>query len=202
MNATAEMNRIGTMLPRRDRPTYGSGIPTRVDDPLDSPDWLAATVRRISGPVATTGLSTLFVRPVPAPTELAGDREVLEGPSAEDRLHARLLSYRKLPHDWDGRGAVPPSLDAVSDAVQFLVTRPPDVRLPFPQIASDGEVGLYWRTGDVHAEVGFSGDGELSYYARYTPADGESVECGRDGYDLGTGRWPQDLMLILNKLET
>ena len=202
MNATAEMNRIGTMLPRRDRPAYGSGIPTRVEDLLDSSHRLAATVRRISSSAVTTGLSTLFVRPVPAPTELADDREVPDGPSAEDRLQARLLSYRKLPHDWDGRGAAPPSLEAVSDAVQFLVTRPLNVRLPFPQIASDGEVGLYWRTGDVHAEVGFSGDGELSCYARYTPADGESVECGRDGYDLGTGRWPQDLLSILNKLET
>ena len=121
-------------------------------------------------------------------------------PSAEDKLHGRLLSYLDLTDDWDGYGAAPPSIDAVLDAIDFLVTRPRDVPLPFPQIASDGEVGLYWRAGKVHAEVGFYGDGDLSYYARHTPASGASRQCGCDRYRFDTGGWPGDLLSILGKL--
>ena len=77
---------------------------------------------------------------------------------------------------------------------------PPDVPLPFPQIASDGEVGLYWRTVDIHVEIGFYGDEELSYYARYTQPRENPRTCGRDGYSFTAKNWPQDLMLILNKL--
>ena len=53
--------------------------------------------------------------------------------SAEDKLHARLLSYLDLTDDWDGYGAAPPSIDAVLDAVDFLVMCPRDVPLPFPR---------------------------------------------------------------------
>ena len=148
--------------------------------------------------------TTLTVHPhsrrARAPTEpvqyLARRRE----PSADDRLHARLLSYLDLTDDWDGYGAASPSIDAVLDAVDFLVIRPRDIPLPFPQITSDGEVGLYWRTGEVHVEVGFYGDGDLSYYARHTLDSGASRECGCDGYRFDTGVWPEDLLLILGKL--
>lgn len=148
--------------------------------------------------------TTLAVHPHPhrarAPTEPVQYLTRRREPSAEDKLHARLLSYRDLTDDWDGCGAAPPSIDAVLDAVDFLVMRPRDVPLPSPQIASDGEVGLYWRTGEVHAEVGFYGDGDMSYYARHTPASGASRQCGCDGYRFDTGGWPWDLLLILGKL--
>ena len=53
-------------------------------------------------------------------------RRAIPGPSAEDKLHARLLSYLDLMDDWDGYGAALPSIDAVLDAVDFLVMRPRD----------------------------------------------------------------------------
>ena len=148
--------------------------------------------------------TTLMVHPHPrrvrAPTEPVQCLARRQEPSAEDKLHGRLLSYLELTDDWDGYGAAPPSIDAVLGAVDFLVMRPRDVPLPFPQVASDGEVGLYWHTEEVHAEVGFYGDGELSYYARHTPASGASRQCGCDGYRFDTDGWPMELLLILGKL--
>lgn len=158
----------------------------------------------VARPVSDKYETTLTVHPLPrhasAPTELVQYPARRQEPSAEDKLHAKLLSYMDLTDDWDGYGAAPPSIDAVLDAVAFLVMRPRDILSPFPQIASDGEVGLYWRTGEVHAEVGFYGDGDLSYYARYTSGSGASRECGSDGYRFDTGGWPGDLLLILGKL--
>ena len=148
--------------------------------------------------------TTPMVHPLPrrasAPTEPVQDPVRSQEPSAEDKLRAKLLSYLNLTDDWDGYGADPPSIDAVLDAVDFLVMRPRDVPLPFPQVASDGEVGLYWRTEEVHAEVGFHGERELSYYACYTPASGASRACGSDGYRFDTEGWPEDLLVILGKL--
>ena len=123
-------------------------------------------------------------------------------PSPKDMLDAELLAYRDLPPGWDGYEGVPASIDAISDAFDFLDKMPEDIPLPYPQIATDGEVGLYWRTDEVYVEVGFYGDGEFSYYARYTPsAGGEPQEDGRDHSGLHAEEWPEGLLSILNKLE-
>lgn len=121
-----------------------------------------------------------------------------KAPSAEDKLAAELLSYLDLSEGWDGFESVPVPRDAVLDALSFLDLRPGDVALPYPQIAPDGEVGFYWRTEDVFAEIGFYGDGEFSYYAKYTPKGGEFVQTGRDHCSVGD-EWPEELLLILYK---
>lgn len=201
MNVIAQMVPPETVDTRPYRSIHYSGIPTLVRSFADPIRWAS----KVTGPepdlFETTVLRALSVRPVHAPTEMVHEREQPQEPSAEDKLHAKLLSYLELSYGWDGRDAVPPSLESVLDAFSFLAMRPVDMPFPFPQIASDGEVGLYWHTGQIHAEIGFYGDGDLSYYARYTPTEGEFEECGRDDYGLDTGCWPQDLMLILNKLE-
>jgi len=225
MNALARVSRIETT----DMHSYGAGHDFRIPTSIPrfdiasahlagtvvdagrydtSPDFgTPASIMRFEGApelesdqYATTLTVYPFPRRASAPTEPVRYPERRQAPSAEDKLHARLLSYLDLTDDWDGYGAVQPSIDAVLDAVAFLVMRPRDVPLPFPQIASDGEVGLYWRTGEIHVEVGFHGDGDLSYYARYNPASGGSRECGSDGYRFDTGGWPGDLLLILGKL--
>ena len=200
MSVTARDIRIGTVTTRPHHSFHGSEIPTMIGNPADPFVWLPVAAKPRPNHSRTTVLRDSLVLRVHAPTELVEVQKQLQEPSREDKLHAKLLSYSELPHDWDGRGAVPPSLNAVLDAIAFLGKRPPDVPLPFPQIASDGEVGLYWRTVDIHVEIGFYGDEELSYYARYTQVSGKSEECGRGGYSFTAKNWPQDLMLILNKL--
>ena len=135
-----------------------------------------------------------------ATTETVPAGRQRDEPSSEDKLHAELLAYLDLPESWNGYEGEPPSFDSVIDAINFLTMRPDDIPLPYPQIAPDGEVGLYWRVDEVYAEVGFYGDGDCSYYARYTPAGGESVEHGRDSCSLDAGEWPEGLLLVLNEL--
>ena len=225
INALARVGRIETTDTRPYGARHGSRIPTsivrmeiapvdRIGTVFDTRHYDArrdsgtsTSIMRFEGvamPISDQYETTLTVHPLPrrasAPTEPVQYLVRRREPSAEDKLHARLLSYLDLTDDWDGYGAAPPSIDAVLDAVDFLVMRPRDVPLPFPQIAPDGEVGLYWRTGEVHAEVGFCGHGDLSYYARHTPASGASRQCGCDGYRFDTGGWPMELLLILGKL--
>ena len=120
-------------------------------------------------------------------------------PPDKDRLAGELLSYRELPQGWDGYDGVPASDRAVDDALRALTARPSDIPLPFPQLAPDAEVGLYWRDDSVYVELGFYGGGEFSYYARYTLESGEREEDGRDRCSLDA-EWPESLLLILNKL--
>ena len=151
-------------------------------------------------PLWTTDIgSPLPVRGRPA-TETAPHDAPPPEPSPEDQLHGTLISYVGLSKDWDGRGAVPPTFEAVLDSLALAMMRPKDICLPYPQISSDGEVGLYWHSESVFAEIGMSGDGKYTYYARATSADGTIDEYGRDDCDLSSG-WPEDLLLVLNKLE-
>lgn len=201
MSTIAQDVWIGMSITYSYRSFHDSNIPTKIGNPEDSIGWSLTVAEPIFDHSRTTLLQdSLVLRARHALTELVQVQKRPRESLDEDKLHAKLLSYLELSHDWDGRGAVPPSRDAVLDTIDFLGKRPPDISLPFPQIASDGEVGLYWRTGEIHVEIGFYGDGELSYYARHTPASGDTEECGRDGYRLSTGNWPLDLMLILNKL--
>lgn len=140
-----------------------------------------------------------YVPPLTDPTSAI---DHAEEPSPEDKLGAKLLSYLGLPRGWDGYDGVPASLDAIMDAFLFLNMRPPDIPLPYPQIGPDGEVGLYWHTKAVFAEVGFYGNGEYSYHARYTPAEDGPVKQGRDGCSLSTGSWDAGLLLVLNKISS
>lgn len=121
-------------------------------------------------------------------------------------LSLELLSYIDLPEGWDGYHAVPASLDAVVDAFTFLSARPSDILLPFPQLSSDGEVGLYWRTHEVYAEAGFYGDGLFSYYAIYTSPETAPEEHGDDDCpliaDMEIKEWPEGFLLTLGKIHS
>jgi hypothetical protein len=122
----------------------------------------------------------------------------VEERSAEDKLEAQLQSYMDLPHGWDGYDGVPASKDTVMDAFSFLEKRPPDIPLPYPQVGSDGEVGLYWCTNEVFVEVSFHGDGEYSYRALYLPQEGKPVKDGKDGCPANDS-WNPGLLLMLSK---
>lgn len=173
--------------------------------PTDVGSLTAATSMPVYGraqaPVEMTTLLVWYFPSVRADTELVPEDVGSEEPPAEDSLHAELFTYMALPEGWDGYEGVPASSEAVLDAIDFLEMRPSDIPLPYPQIAPDGEAGLYWHSGEVFAEVGFYGDGEYSYYARYVPVGEDPMEEGRDHCSLGTREWPGGLLFILNRLE-
>jgi len=155
-----------------------------------------------SSPLGSSSSTFIFVEPQGWDARSAPTIEVLDEPSPEDKLHAELLSYLELPHGWDGFDGAPASPEAVVDALTFLALRPSDIPLPHPQVSPDGEVGLYWRTAEVYAEISFSGDRTFAYFARYEPAtpSRERLEDGRDDCPVDAEKWPEQLLIILNKL--
>jgi len=101
-------------------------------------------------------------------------------PTPKDEIGGKIISYLALAPDWDGYGGVPPSNQAVGDALMWLQRLPVDCAQPKPMLSGSGEVGLYWDRNGFYCDIGFLGDGTLSYHAE--AADGSSL--GKDNVDL------------------
>ena len=118
--------------------------------------------------------------------------------SDDSDLQEKLLSYKNLKDDWDKEGALAPKTEAVDDAIKFLQFKPSDIRLPYPEIGSEGEVGVYWnfKNKNIFAEVIFNGDGNYEYYAVLgTPTNISKDFCGEN---LSVhGNWHENLVEIL-----
>ncbi len=163
---------------------------------------LDGRVGRVAKPSRARSGETATILPFPywvPPADPASKIEPEQRPSPRDKLQAELQSYMALPHGWDGYDGVPASLDAITDVFLFLDKRPDDVRLPYPQLGPDGEVGLYWHTSEGLAEVSFYGDGGYSYHAECTPAAGRPVTVGKDECPV-TEDWAPELLLALGKI--
>ncbi len=113
-------------------------------------------------------------------------------------LREKLLSYKNLKDNWDKEGALAPKTEAVDDALAFLQFKPSDVRFPYPEVGSEGEVGVYWniKKKDMFAEVLFKGDGKYEYYAVLgTPTN---ISKDYSGEDLNVNEnWHENLVEIL-----
>jgi hypothetical protein len=69
--------------------------------------------------------------------------------------------------DWDGMGGTAPSRAAISDAKRLLRQLPRRVAAPDQVYApGDGEVMFQWVRPHLFVEVGFYGDGTISWFAR------------------------------------
>lgn len=140
---------------------------------------------------------------VEAVGSVEGDRvSVAQGllTSQEYELREEIRSYTRLSDDWDGDGATAPCEQAVTDALAFLGSRPLGVPLPLPEVATTGDVGMYWDRGGVFAEVQFGGDGAFSYYAERRQGRTLVKEYGRDGLPVA-GPWPDDMVRLLRQLK-
>lgn len=80
-----------------------------------------------------------------------------------ERALDQLLS---LPDNWNGHGGVPPSAAAVDQAKMFYRLLSTDMATPAIEPSGDGEVNFVWRAPGKYLEVGFSGDGLMSYYGK------------------------------------
>ena len=117
----------------------------------------------------------------------------------EMRLREELGSYAELTDNWNGEGGVAPPKEAVRDVISFLDARPDDVRLPLPEVASVGDVGIYWDEDGIFAEVQFGGDRRYSFYAERKVAREVVEEYSRDGVAIDEG-WPDDMVQLLRQL--
>lgn len=114
-------------------------------------------------------------------------------------LDEKFELYLTLEPGWDFYSAESVNRKSLSDAQGFLSVRPKDIRLPLPQLGSDGIVGLYWDTEHGYVSVGFEGNGLLSYYARvHVGGEPSRKFCGDDcSY---SDCWPKELTDILRKM--
>ena len=69
-----------------------------------------------------------------------------------------------------GNPVVKPTSAAVNEALRFLDALPAGVPSPSVSWAEDGEVGFYWGGEGIYVDVGFYGDGNISYYASVAAA--------------------------------
>ena len=115
-------------------------------------------------------------------------------------LRNDLRSYADLPDDWDDEGAASPSQQAVEDVLRFLDRLPVGVPLPFPEVAADGDVGVYWEDGGIFAVTAFEGDGTYAYYVERKDGGTVVEEYGKDGLAV-TENWPADMVGLLRWLE-
>ena len=114
----------------------------------------------------------------------------------EFELREEIRSYADLSDDWDGDGATAPCRQTVDDALAFLKSRPLGIPLPLPEVATVGDVGIYWVRGGVFVEVQFGGDGAFSYYAERKQGRTIVEEYGSDGLPVA-GSWPDDMVRLL-----
>ncbi|MDE0101794.1 MAG: hypothetical protein OXN89_05390 [Bryobacterales bacterium] len=146
---------------------------------------------------------TDFVSPPPKPSMVhdvptLATRDRLSKEEAD--LRAEIQAYASLTDNWDGEGAAAPPAQAVRDAIEFLGGRPDGIPLPLPEVASIGDVGIYWDEDGIFAEVQFGGDQAYSYYAQRKAARDVVEEYGNDSIVLAQG-WPQDMVQLLRQLD-
>ncbi|WP_342361380.1 hypothetical protein [Terrarubrum flagellatum] len=93
--------------------------------------------------------------------------KVSEDAAAKLRLQSKIQKYAKRKADWDGDDGIPPSANAVRDALAFLDYAEIEFSIPSAVYApGDGEVMFQWRNADAFIEVGFYGDNTISWYFR------------------------------------
>jgi hypothetical protein len=86
--------------------------------------------------------------------------------SRTDWLRAEVDSYRALPLGWDGTGSKPPPDDALVGALKLIDQLPAGLLPPKAMIGADGEVGFYWKTDALFADIVIHGQDTLSFFFR------------------------------------
>lgn len=110
-------------------------------------------------------------------------------------ISSEIISYRNLVDGWDGAGSIAPSRVAINDALSFIDKIPFGAKTPEPMVSADGEVGFYWKSDNGYIDIGFKGNGTISYFAKAT---GE-VAKGIAPYAADT-RLPADLAKIIQQI--
>jgi hypothetical protein len=110
-------------------------------------------------------------------------------------LSSEIVAYRKLRNGWEGVGSVGPRPSAIRDALTFIDKIPFGAKTPDTTVAADGEVGFYWRTDHGYIDIGFKGDGTISYFARANGRMAKGIEPYGQDYLL-----PRDLSLVISSI--
>jgi hypothetical protein len=69
---------------------------------------------------------------------------------ALDSVMLQVLAYGKLKPGWNTQESVPPTLEAVKLACEFLRTIPDGFPLPGTMLSDNGSLGFYWHANQRH----------------------------------------------------
>jgi len=114
-----------------------------------------------------------------------------------ENLFFSIRSYSTYQENWDGYSGKPPSAKTIKDTLYFLKQLPLDIPLPYSGLSGDGEISLFWDKNDIFADLGFTGDGKYSYYAR--GMDGKEYH---GNYIPLSSTLPEDFVKVLKKIIT
>ena len=132
--------------------------------------------RSSASPLDTRQIPTsgrLYPHPVTTGIPSAHPLSSVRDPKAALRvtiLSCLSLAVEPDAKDMAGNPILKPCKAAVKDALSLLDLLAPSVPLPQVSWADDGEIGFCWRIAASFIDVGFYGDGQISYFARVPSA--------------------------------
>ena len=132
---------------------------------------LLAGVHADGGTVAT--LPDLTTSDAPIAT---GERAT----TAAEKLIGEIRGWTLLDPNWDGEGAAAPIVTSLKESVAFIRLLGNAVELPDPMLLSAGHAGLFWKTGNLYADLEFLGDGRIAYFIEH---EGEGKHKGVVKFD-------------------
>lgn len=82
------------------------------------------------------------------------------------RIKAELDMYSEVSAGWDGPNSAAPQRSHIEDAKRFVSLLPAGLPLPKPMLSASGEVGLFWRSDEMFADVVMEGEHKVSMFVR------------------------------------
>lgn len=114
--------------------------------------------------------------------------------AAVERLKRRIEQFAERADGWDGDDGRAPTKDAQLDSMKLLELLPAGFLPKAVYSPGDGEVLYQWERKDAFIEIGFYGDGTISWYLRR----GNGVEeHGDDPFDRDQPVLNRSLEMIL-----
>ena len=81
-----------------------------------------------------------------------------------DKTEGELISYKNFTEKWDGYDSIAPDKDIIEGALKLLKSiKYLNLPAPQPMLTSEGEVSLYWNSGNTYIETCFDEKNLFSY---------------------------------------
>lgn len=128
-------------------------------------------VQRVQGNPDVTVRTKVHGRTAQAST--IATKEVLQ--ARWNKLRSKIASFRELAPNWDGHESIAPKPETVDAILQALAQLPIDMPLPKPLLSNDGEIGVYWTSGNAFADLTIDAQGEMSLYVRNLDKEGGTL---------------------------
>jgi hypothetical protein len=104
--------------------------------------------------------------------EVVAEKPLIRDTTEQEHVIARIREWRSLQSNWDGEGALPPTIDSLNAASDFVCLLPPNLAVPEPMLHATGRTGLSWSDSDgSYGELEFLNDGNVAYF--FTHANGK-----------------------------